>query len=68
MSNDVFVVMEGAKIAGVYRYREDAVSHAQACGGNFIVQPIRNEVPGWVQVMVDSAKKKAQMQSSGVIR
>lgn len=64
MSNDVFVVMEGSKIAGVYRYREDAVSHAQVCGGSFVVQPIRNEIPGWVQVMVDAAKKKAQMQNS----
>lgn len=64
MSNDVFVVMDGTRLAGVYRYREDASSHAQACGGNFIVQSVRNEIPGWVQTMIDAAKKKAQMQNS----
>lgn len=64
MNNDVFVVMEGSRIAGVYRYREDANTHAQVCSGNVIVQTTRTELPGWVQVMVDSAKEKARMQSS----
>lgn len=65
MSNDVFVVFDGTKLAGLYRYREDAASHAQACGGNFVVQQVRNEIPTWVQVMVDAAKEKARLQSGG---
>lgn len=65
MSSDVFVVMDGARIGGVYRYREDATMHAQACGGSVVVQPTRNELPGWVRVMVDEAKEKARMQSGG---
>jgi hypothetical protein len=65
MNNDIFVVMEGTRIAGVYRYREDAQAHAQVCAGNFVVQPIRGELPGWVQTMVDSSKEKARMQNSG---
>lgn len=64
MNNDVFVVMDGPRLAGVYRYREDAAAHAQACGGNYVVQPIRVEIPSWVQTMVDSAKEKARMQNS----
>lgn len=64
MNSDVFVVMEGTRIAGVYRYREDAQAHAQACAGNLIVQPIRNEIPGWVQTMVDASKEKARLQNS----
>lgn len=64
MNNDVFVVMDGARLAGVYRYREDASAHAQVCGGNFVVQPIRNEIPPWVRTMVDSATEKARMQNS----
>lgn len=64
MSNEIFVVMEGTRVAGVYRYRDDAASHAQACGGNFVVQPIRNEVPSWVKVMIEAAKEKARMQNT----
>lgn len=64
MNNDVFVVFDGPKLAGVYRYREDAANHAQACGGNYVVQPIRNEIPSWVQVMVDASKEKARLQNS----
>lgn len=63
MNNEVFVVMDGTRLAGVYRYREDAASHAQACAGNYVVQPIRNEIPGWVQTMVDAAKEKARLQN-----
>lgn len=63
-NNEVFVVLDGSKLAGVYRYREDAASHAQACGGNYVVQLIRNEIPVWVQTMIDSAKEKARLQNS----
>ena len=63
MGNDVYVVMDGNKVGGVYVYREDAQAHATAIGGNMITQPIRREVPGWVQTMVDSAKEKARMQN-----
>jgi hypothetical protein len=64
MNNEVFVVMDGTRLAGVYRYREDAAAHAQACAGNYVVQHIRNEIPGWVQTMVDAAKEKAKMQNT----
>ena len=42
----------------------DSAAHAQACAGNYVVQPIRNEIPGWVQTMVDAAKEKAKMQNT----
>lgn len=68
IENDVFVVMEGAKIGGVYRWRDDANVHAQAVGGAVVVQGIKNKIPGWVETMVASAKEKAQMQNSVVRR
>lgn len=64
MSNELFIVMEGSKIAGIYRWREDAESHAQICAGRLVIQSIRESLPSWVQVMVDEAKNKARMQST----
>jgi hypothetical protein len=68
VENDVFVVMEGSKIGGVYRWRDDANAHAQAVGGLVVVQGIKNKIPGWVETMVASAKEKAEMQNSVVRR
>ena len=61
-SRDVYVVMEGNKIAGVYNWREDAKQHAVTCGGNVVVQQLRFEIPGWVKTMNDSAQEKAKLQ------
>ena len=63
MNNELFVVFEGSKLAGIYRWREDAESHAQICGGRLLVQTVRESLPSWVQVMVDEAKNKARMQN-----
>lgn len=63
MSNELFIVLEGTKIVGVYRYRDDAAAHSQVCGGRFVVQSIRETLPTWVQVMIDEAKDKARMQN-----
>jgi hypothetical protein len=59
---DVFVVMEGSKVSGIYQWREDAKAHAVACGGNVIVQQLRFETPGWVKTMNESAQEKARLQ------
>lgn len=67
-NGEVFVVMDGTKVGGIYRWRDDANDHAIAIGGNVVVQQIRNEIPGWVKTMVDSAKDKARMQNSYVKR
>jgi hypothetical protein len=67
-STEVFVVMDGNKIGGLYRWRDDANSHAQAIGGAVVTQQVRNEIPGWVKTMIDSAVGKAQMQSTGARR
>lgn len=64
-STEIFVVMDGNKIGGLYRWRDDANSHAQAVGGAVVIQQIRNEIPGWVKTMIDSAVSKSQMQSVG---
>lgn len=61
-SRDLYVVMEGNKVAGIYQYREDAKAHALACGGNVIVQQLRLEIPTWVRTMNDSAMEKAKQQ------
>ncbi len=65
MNNELFIVMAGPKIAGIYRWREDAEAHAQVCAGRLVIQSIRESLPSWVQVMVDEAKNKAKMQSAG---
>jgi hypothetical protein len=65
MNNELFIVMDGSKVAGIYRWRDDAESHAQICGGRLVIQSIRESLPSWVQVMVDEAKNKARMQSAG---
>ena len=62
-SKDVYVVMEGSKVAGIYHWREDANSHAGACGGHVIVQQIRYDTPTWVKSMNESAQEKARLQS-----
>lgn len=67
-STEVFVVMDGNKIGGLYRWRDDANSHAQAIGGVVVNQQVKNEVPGWVKTMIDAAVGKAQMQSAGTRR
>lgn len=61
--NDVYVVMEGGKISGVYKYREDAKEHAQAVGGSVITQQLKTQLPGWVSTMIESAQEKARLQN-----
>lgn len=61
-SSEVFVVMEGSKIGGVYQWRDDANAHAQVSGGTIVVQQVRYSTPGWVKTMVDSAQEKARLQ------
>ena len=62
-NSELFVVMDGNKIGGIYRWRDDANAHSEAVGGSVIVQPIRYEMPGWVKTMISSAKEKAAQQS-----
>lgn len=66
-SKDVYVVMEGSKVAGIYQWRDDAKSHAVACGGNVIVQQLRYETPAWVKSMNDSAQEKAKLQGGSMV-
>lgn len=61
-SSEVFVVLDGMKVGGIYHWREDADTHAQAVGGSVIRQPVKTEVPGWVQVMLEQSKGLAKMQ------
>jgi len=61
---EVFVVMDGSKVGGIYCWRDDANSHAQAVGGTVVVQQVKYEIPSWVRIMVDSATEKARMQNS----
>lgn len=62
---DVFVVLEGSKMAGIYRYRDDADAHAEVVGGKVILQQIKEETPGWVSTMLEAGREKARMQSGG---
>lgn len=61
--NDIYVVLEGSRLGGIYKYREDAHTHAQAVGGNVVTQQVRTELPSWVNTMVESAKEKARLQN-----
>jgi hypothetical protein len=65
ISTELFVVMDGNKIGGLYRWRNDASAHAQVVGGAVVIQQVRTEIPGWVKTMIDAAVDKAQMQSAG---
>jgi len=65
MNKELFIVMDGSKVAGIYRWREDAETHSQICGGRLVIQSVREELPAWVQVMVEDAKTKAKMQNVG---
>jgi hypothetical protein len=60
--------MDGPKIGAIYRWRDDANSHAQVSGGTIVVQQIKSSTPGWVKTMVDSAQEKARLQSGTVGR
>ena len=66
-NKDVYVVMEGSKVAGIYQWRDDAKAHAVACGGNMIVQQLRYETPAWVRTMNDSAQEKAKQQGGSAL-
>ena len=61
--NEVYVVMEGTKISGIYHYKDDAKDHASAIGGTVISQTVRYKKPTWVLTMIDSAQEKARLQS-----
>jgi hypothetical protein len=65
-TKDVYVVMEGSKVAGIYQWRDDAKSHATACGGNVVVQQLRYEIPIWVKTMNESAQEKAKLQGKTI--
>ncbi len=65
---DVFVVLEGSKVGGIYRYRDDADAHAEVVGGKVILQQIKEETPGWVSTMLEAGREKARMQSGGGMR
>jgi hypothetical protein len=60
---EVFLVLEGTKVVGVYFWQEDAKNHAEAVGGKVITQSVKFDLPGWVKVVLDDKKLKAQMQS-----
>jgi hypothetical protein len=60
---ELYVVMDGGKIAGIYQWKADAREHAAAVAGTVIVQQVRYELPGWVATMVKAAKDKAIQQA-----
>ena len=62
--SEVFVVLDGTKVGGIYHWREDADAHAQAVGGTVMRQAVKTEVPGWVQVMLEKSKGLAKMQGA----
>lgn len=63
-NSEIYIVMEGPKVGGVYYMREDANSHAKVVAGNVIVQQIRYSIPPWVKTMNDSAIEKARLQNT----
>lgn len=64
MSNNLFVVLEGHKIAGIYSNRDDADKHAQVVGGRILVQEVKHCLPVWVETMLKQAKDIAKIQNS----
>lgn len=62
-NSEIYVVMEGSKIGGVYYMREDANSHASAIAGSVVVQQIRYNLPTWVKTMTESSVEKARLQN-----
>jgi hypothetical protein len=64
MSNNLFVVFEGHKVAGIYAHREDAEKHSQVIGGRMIVQELRHSTPVWVETMLAQARETAKIQNS----
>lgn len=62
--SEVYVVMDGNKVGGIYQWRDDANAHAQAVGGTIVVQQVKYETPGWVKTMVESAQEKARLQGN----
>jgi hypothetical protein len=62
--NNLFVVFEGHKIAGIYSHREDAEKHAQVIGGRMIIQELKHTAPVWVETMLSQAREIAKIQNS----
>jgi len=60
---ELYVVMDGGKVAGIYQWKADAREHAAAVAGTVIVQQVRYELPGWVVTMIKAAKDKAVQQA-----
>ena len=61
-TTDLYAVMAGGKLGGIYRFREDANTHAEVAGGVVVVQQVKNDVPAWVKTMAEASKEKAQLQ------
>lgn len=64
MSNNLFVVLEGHKIASIYSNRDDADKHAQVVGGRILVQEVKHSLPVWVETMLKQAREVAKIQNS----
>lgn len=60
---ELYVVMDGGKVAGIYQWKADAREHAAAVAGTVIVQQVRYELPGWVVTMIKAAKDRAVQQA-----
>lgn len=65
-NNDVYIVLEGTKIAGLYHYKDDAKDHASAIGGTVLLQQIKYKLPVWVSTMKESSELKAKQQSKTI--
>lgn len=65
-AQEVYVVMDGNKVGGIYHWKEDAQEHAQAVGGMLITQNVRYGIPTWIKTMNESALEKARLQNPGV--
>lgn len=66
-AEEVFLVLEGAKVCAVYRWRDDANNHAAVVGGSIVVLQVKDATPQWVKTMLEGSKDKA-LRQSGIIR
>lgn len=60
---DVYMVLEGTKVASIYYSRDDADKHAQVVGGRIVVTQLKRHAPPWVEAMLKEAREKAKLQN-----
>ena len=60
---DLYMVLEGTKVASIYSSRDDADKHAQVVGGRIVVTQLKRTTPPWVEAMLKEAREKARLQN-----